>query len=491
MHLYHMKYSIIFTRNWLPVTITGLIIGLLYLLCQDYIAKPWHDEIGTADSAINLVTKGTWFSNIWHYTYQPLHAIILTIWLKVFGVSHSSVCNLNITLTIICFLIIESHIINNKLLSCRNSGFVFTFAFWFNFYLSSFYTKGRIDILVMLFTILLVCELFKKNIYNWTLVRIFIYGILLICSGIYVVPLIAVNLIFCWAINYENRGRKIWFLQGIVVLFGFLFGFFLTCLFHYNHHFLLHYLSSFITFNSTIGNSQLSLLERIIRGYSDISSIIGIIVVLIMLLFAKFKQKISIYILYYILLIPAIMVLIGRYQTYYRWIFLVPLTIYALYLYDNLQQKKFKIFYIAILIIMAGFRLGYWIKVRTNEMALRNKGELFIKGNRSIMNNYSDIYIRDLFLYYPLLDLNKTIWFLENDNMNIAESISNNKYLSSLLKNIDYKEDYPPITLPIKGVMITVSEDEYKEEKNKMLNNGYSLKTMKYTAPYRMVEFSK
>ena len=88
--------SDIFSRKWLPVTAAGLLFAAVYMAIQDYIAVPWNDEIGTADTAVNYVLFGKWDSNVWHYTYNPLHAFLLIGWLKIFGISHAIVCNINV-----------------------------------------------------------------------------------------------------------------------------------------------------------------------------------------------------------------------------------------------------------------------------------------------------------------------------------------------------------------------------------------------------------
>ena len=50
-----------------------LILCIFYICILDYYTFPSGDEIGTADSAINWVTNGEWYSAVWVYTYHPLH----------------------------------------------------------------------------------------------------------------------------------------------------------------------------------------------------------------------------------------------------------------------------------------------------------------------------------------------------------------------------------------------------------------------------------
>ena len=68
-------------RNLYIGCFASLILCIFYICILDYYTFPSGDEIGTADSAINWVTNGEWYSAVWVYTYHPLHNFLLTIWI--------------------------------------------------------------------------------------------------------------------------------------------------------------------------------------------------------------------------------------------------------------------------------------------------------------------------------------------------------------------------------------------------------------------------
>ena len=92
-------------RNLYIGCFASLILCIFYICILDYYTFPSGDEIGTADSAINWVTNGEWYSAVWVYTYHPLHNFLLTIWISVFGVSHQAVCSMNVAIAFIVSLL--------------------------------------------------------------------------------------------------------------------------------------------------------------------------------------------------------------------------------------------------------------------------------------------------------------------------------------------------------------------------------------------------
>jgi len=129
------------------------------VLCIDYISFPWLDEIGTSDTAVNVTLYGNWVSHVWKYSYNPLHAFLLIPWLIIWGVSHLSVCSFTVLLSFISFVILLRILLKRSLLSTTLGVVVFTLLYWGGLEFARLITLGRIDILVMLFSILVVNEL--------------------------------------------------------------------------------------------------------------------------------------------------------------------------------------------------------------------------------------------------------------------------------------------------------------------------------------------
>ena len=89
------------SRLFLISSSISLLYCILTICFIDYLSVPWTDEIGTADTAINVVLYGQWKSDVWLYIYQPLHAFFLIPWIFIFGISHTSVCSMNVIIAFI------------------------------------------------------------------------------------------------------------------------------------------------------------------------------------------------------------------------------------------------------------------------------------------------------------------------------------------------------------------------------------------------------
>ena len=228
-----------FKKEWIPITLLGFLFALFYCILQNYIAVVWFDEICFSDTPINYILYGKWHSFVWNYTYNPLHAFLLMGWMKIFGISHASVCNMNILFALISFLIIEFSLINGNYIKKRSSGYILTILFWLGFTISGIMTKGRIDILIMLLTVILISFALKKNFSFKHYCIIFLTSYLLMMSGMYVIPIVSLFFIYLFAINYNGVGRRVWFFRGLIVAFAFMVSFLSICYFYYLHNFLL------------------------------------------------------------------------------------------------------------------------------------------------------------------------------------------------------------------------------------------------------------
>ena len=97
--------SIITNQNKENILIFSLLIAFLAINIYTSSRSPtvWNDEISYADPAVNFVTNGDFTSTAWGYQGSdelwagnvPLHQLILVGWLKIFGISPTSVRSIN------------------------------------------------------------------------------------------------------------------------------------------------------------------------------------------------------------------------------------------------------------------------------------------------------------------------------------------------------------------------------------------------------------
>lgn len=472
--------------KWKYVNMLSFIIFLVYLLGQDFLAKPWHDELCFTDTAINYVTKGEWYSNVWNYTYQPLYEYVLIGWLKVFGVSHAVVCNLNIVLSFIVFLLLERELLRRGLMTKPSTGYLFVVAYWFEFYFASLMTKGRIDIMSLLFTLVLISNIMILGLKWKRLALVFISSVLLMGTTIYNIPVVSFFILCLWIFNYNGAGRKEWFVKGMVTLCGFSLSFFLICVFYYRQELLLYYLSSFFTFQNT---EELGFLNKLASSYATISSLLLILAGAVLTIRRYGRKSRQVSWLVIIMLVPVFMIISGRYQSYYSWMFIIPMLIYILSAFDTVRGR-FRIYAtISIAAVSAILRVSYNIKVRPQEYALRQAIKNEVASSVSVKTN-ENVYITNDFIYYPMVDERKEIYYLLNDNDKLSDKVTNSPIVKYLLGK-GYKEPVPTLRLPNEGLMVSIGEEESLRNQSKLTGQGYKCTVVETTPKLIYVKFEK
>lgn len=481
--------SDIFSKKWLPVTTAGILFAVVYMAIQDFIAIPWNDEIGTADTAVNYVLFGKWESCVWHYTYNPLHAFLLICWLKIFGISHAIVCNMNVFIALLAFLYLEHTIVKRYIITKFTSGISLVLLYWLGFMLASLMTKGRIDMLVMLLSIILTDGLFDNNKSIAVYIKIFVSSTLLIMSSIYVIPLFVLGITFFYAIKFGDTDRTQWFIKGSFTALGFIVGMSLTCLFYYNIRFIYHFLSTYISFNGSISEAQ-SLSVRLFKAYiSDPVSILLCTCAWLTVIIGKKKEKKFITMLTFVTLIPTIMTFAGRYASYYVWMVELPVSVLAVYLVDRVEKKAIYYTLLTVIVVISMFRPTYWINKRPYEYNQRMELYTFIDNNREYLNRTDNIYFRDAMCYYKVVENRKVRYYLLNDNLFVNPKIIN--VLSSLSMFKNYKEYYPDEYLPEEGIMISTPKWTLGTGMEDLQRHNYSYQLLVQDGEYAISSFKK
>ena len=480
--------SVLLNHKWLPITIVGVLSALFYLLMQDYIAVVWYDEICTSDTPINVVLYGKWDSEVWHYTYNPLHAFILIPWLHLFGVSHASVCNLSIIFSLATFLILEHWMITKSYITERSSGVMLILLFWMGFAISGLMTKGRIDMLGMLLSVIMSRVIFGKRASAGHFMALFVTGFLLMMANMYVIPLIAFLMIFLWVINYRMEGRLLWFGRGVTVTLSFIASFLCICYFYYQHHFVLHFLSSFFTFTESAKTSS-SFIMRILNAYlAEPVSLSFLVLIWIGIIFKK-NMVYHYQILSFVSAIPLLMCIAGRYQSYYVWIFAIPVLFLFLSTYDVHPSENVKKVMFVTVILQSLLRPAYWAYVRPNEYKQRQQVEQFVHEYTPIIEKYQNVYFINAICYYVFVDEKKKIFFMNNDNLRVNEIVDSVLSRFSIFK--DYNEYYPCGCLPNEGLVFNTSRDDENTTKQYLVKNGFSYTLLKSKHQMSIYKFEK
>jgi hypothetical protein len=342
----------------------GAIISVLFvlinLLTLNWFPLPWLDEVGTSDTSINVVLYGKWFSTAWQYSYNLLHAFLLISWIWIFGVSHAAVISLNIVIALILCILLLNTLIKYKIISSYWALILFQIMFWGSSILSWNFRCGRIDVLIMLFTYLVIIEILNVALFNKKgYIKLFISSLLLFFSGIPSVPLI-IYFLFILFISLK-QSRKVIFKQTFIFISACFVAFCLISIFYYFNNSVLRYWGTFICFNATI-KGDTSFLNRIIVSYKyNAEALIFSFVNIIIVLYFLHKRIVSLKNIIVVfgfacLFIPFMITLAGRYQVYYSWMFYIPSFIITIILFEKTSPIfKVSISIITLFIFLIGF----------------------------------------------------------------------------------------------------------------------------------------
>lgn len=295
----------------------AFVLWVVSVCAANAISYPWMDEIGTADTAVNCVNHGGWFSYVWPYSYNPLYLFVERFWIRIWGASHVSVCALS---SFFCFLsccamcIVAS---SRKLIKGGPSFALLPFLLYGGWSMSWIVVNGRIDMLALLLSILLMNEIEKNGCCAW---RVVLLSFFMMMSAIFTFPIIAAFGV-CVMIR---KGRPLFLdyaKKGCCVCVGIGIAYIVICLYYYMHHQLFRFVHSYFSYNATLSGARESIVGSVMAAYKVdycalLLSAVGIIVSLV-------NKKMRFWSVL-IVVIPALMVVSGRYLFYYSWMFYCP-----------------------------------------------------------------------------------------------------------------------------------------------------------------------
>lgn len=416
----------------------SVIICVFCLLIITPCTIPWLDEIGTADTPINYVLYGQWSSDVWQYTYNPLHAFLLIGWISIFGISHTAVISLNFILTLVATLWLTRILYRRKLVT----HYILQMAVVAFCWITVAFELGRIDMLLFVLTIGCADNLIPEDGRPFCRWRIAIYAFLLMLAGIYSIPILLAGMatlyIYYWRDTDIRRGILC---QSIICLLSMIAAFLLVCAFYYRLGQLQTFISTYFFFSETASGTlfENSFIAKIQRAYTRSSQpLIVAAFCFILAIFRRKKGEIASSI--FCLLIPSFLVLAGRYHSFYGWIFSAPAIALAATIVQRIERSRFYPWFLVSVILFITPKYDYYHKNSTNRYPKLQECERFIIDNQVLLQSSDDIAISDPFYYYPLVRLGKHIRYPKNENA------------------VNINSPFPP-----NGLAITRNEKQYEE----------------------------
>lgn len=484
------------------------IFALIYICFINDISFPWRDELCFTDVPANFSQNGEMLSYVWRYCAPPLHGILLTCWLYLFGVSHLSACSFTVAIGLVTSVLLLRIMIRREIITNPIITLIYVVLFWGSYTFSGLLTNGRIDLLVMLFTILFVNEIipYKGQFYSQSRWPSVVYAFLVMSTYIYTVPITCFFSLFILFVIKDKYYRKELLIRYIWVIIALIFSFILTCLFLASQHSLFRYLNAFISFNATInkGADTPSLSNRIVDAYSiDIYALLLLVVSYIIHVYNNGIKglKENWFPFLFVTCIPLLMVFAGRYRVYYSCVFYIPVLVLFIW---NLSQYKSKMVLGAFLF----FALLSSISTPLLKMDYykRNKEEmrrvsLFVDSCNMYLKKGENVVFNNSKFYYLLLDQDVVLWqkykglqeidspeekFMTFINKKIASPEKRKKVLD-IFRQLEAPDPY----IPSDGLIITEGKEGVNRVKTYTKSHSISIEEVYSAYGFTLFKFEK
>ena len=406
-------------KKYSSYLIAFILFFITFIIATQY-RYPELDELYFADAPVNLLINGQWRSHIVfsQFLYQPLHAFLLVPWLFVMGVSHHSVCGFGVLLGLItCILLVkyskELHYVKSKW-----QEILIVVGFWALNTFTDYETFGRPDNLGMLIMVIILKQLLSEpNIKLW---RILIMGSALITAGFYELPVMV--FFFLFMILYSLKEKKVvwqWVKKGFVFGVGVVFGELLVCLFFFFNKAttIMGYIQyTFLSSMNANSESTTNLINRIWEAYNGnwyISAVYILALVVMVALNIRFIKFVALY----VLLLPALMVLAGRFVPYYTWIYYIPIIVL---LVSTLESRTVLSSVIIALFTLSSFTyfgsqwyITYGCQANTiKELeVIKRECHNYFTTNKSLISEFDNVVLSEEQLYYDAVNTKAEIWF--------------------------------------------------------------------------------
>lgn len=407
--------------------VVSLFIAIAYILFANNYSFPWCDEIYFSAPAYNFINGNGWNTAGISNPYPPLYSLLLAGWFLLFGLSHTAAVSLEIFLALICYYVLSTIISHRSIFKTPISFYLILLLYWCGFYMPTLFTMGRVDMLVMLLAIILIDAIAPNKgvleINKQAKLKIAGVSALLPFTAIYPLPFVCFVLFFLFISDKNNRAK---YKQIVLYVFGgFMIGIIASILFHY---LMDHHLRFIVSVFSMTASGKVSFMDKLIKAYHDIPTLI-LFLLSISLLYHKKATFINKKLLVFLLLIPALMILAGRYERYYWWMMYIPVIILfakSIELYST-KVKGMVVCLVALLCVSfqlffsqypGRYEADYFETnyTMTNNEYKENQviANKMVEDNREILESTSNGLFSSALFYYPIANSGNNCWFIYN-----------------------------------------------------------------------------
>ena len=199
------------------------------------------------------------------------------------------------------------------------------------------------------------------------------------------------------------------------------------------------------------------------------------------------------------------MVLAGRYQLYYRWIFDVPVVAIFANVINSLKLSKLKFIFILVIFLYPSQLLYAYIKP-SKQVQLKIEREQFVLKNHKYFTPRMEVYALDGLFYYSLVkqrvNINYEIRGMKNDdlpyvkfekfiNKNIQDQNKRREYLSLFELMEDTSEKIMTNGIVLCSLNNNYGHVSYQDVLNFLSSQKIKFKVVAAKDDMRMIEFHK
>lgn len=469
------------SRIRLPLLNLGL--ASLTLLTAAFCTFPWCDELVLSDNPARWAVAGAFDGRVWPNVYNLLHPLLLSIFFRLFGVSHTTCIALSALAAFLTAGFCLRLAGRRRLFASDSAGAAFLLLFWGGWGLSWMVTDGRLDALTMLFTVLFADSLIPdaaRTEDRRSLLQTGIAAAGLTLTSVYMLPVLFV-LGVVLLVGAAQEDRRTLFRKGLVSAGAIILSYLAMLAWYVLLGEPVRFLGFYLYFNTLTGMKADPLPLRIFRGYLYNPEAL-VLALLTCVFVARDRHGISrrnLGFLVFAFAIPLFMTLGGRYEHYYSWAFYLPLTLAAVAMASRWRQGRRPVVLLAVggAALLATNQLRLWSDSGDAREG-QAKAEDFVRACAKDFTDGVEVVVAtdvtgDAALFYPLLRTGARPWFRGADTLRapsdrekfaqglsfiVKDEIRRKQILDRVLR---HQRCMP--TLPDSGYVIFTGEENRRE----------------------------
>jgi len=470
-----------------PAFSAVLAVVTFLIACQT--TFPWCDELVLTDKPANWAICGSYTGCVWPQTYNLLYPIALSLGFRLFGVSHATVCGVTILAAFLASCAILAAARRRGLLKDLSGQLLFVALFWCAGNLPQIFANGRLDSMTLLFTVLFADALLPDTDRSprTSLILTAGWGFALMLTSVYMLPLMFVLGLFSLATCRPDERRGL-VRRGFACAAAFAIAYVVMMGFYFYTREAIRFAGFYLYFNTITGEAVGSLASRIVKGYSGNVWVQGLMAAL--LIVAAFtRDRKSMLWSGFLVAIPLLMTVMGRYESYYSWAFLVPVSL----MLAIMLSRRFPA-WVPTTLAVGVLAYGGWSRAcacrhHEGDRFRRDRAERFVSDHSELFPSEADVVVADdvygdSTFYYPIQKRGCHLWYRgertlkdpsdrEKFNQGLSMLVKEPKRRDEILNAVMTFQRCMP-TLPSAATFVFPSAKSYEKVSPLLRERGYA-----------------